>query len=87
MFCQNIMGRESYLHSNRINAVDALMVHALLEKQAKAIKQQQSQLEYGDGPKITFIWWRIKTANTHTCTCKMLEEMTGSTCLVIFIKF
>lgn len=55
MFCQNIMGRESYLHSNRINAVDALMVHALLEKQAKAIKQQQSQLEYGDGPKITFI--------------------------------
>ena len=55
MFCQNIMGRESYLHSNRINAADALMVHALLEKQAKGLKQQQHQLDYGDVPKITFI--------------------------------
>lgn len=47
------MGRESYLHSNRINAADALMVHALLEKQAKTI--QHHQLDYGDAPKITFI--------------------------------
>lgn len=59
MYCQNIIGRESYLHTARNIVTDSLTTHALLERQAKALSKQHgiksNAIEYNNAPNVSFL--------------------------------
>ena len=60
MFCQNIMGRESYLHNTRAApSGDSFVMHSILERQAKVMRKQyayeQNNTEYSNAPNLSFL--------------------------------
>ena len=52
------MGRESYLHSNKVIIADTLSIHGALEKQAKAMRKSTGQNNadnVDDTPNVSFL--------------------------------
>ncbi|XP_019854830.1 PREDICTED: uncharacterized protein LOC109583798 [Amphimedon queenslandica] len=57
MFCQNTMGRESYLHTTRTVPNDSFVIHAMLERQAKSMRKhhEQHSTDFNDAPNLSFL--------------------------------